>query len=383
MKRLLTLSILVILTACGGKEPGSTEPKNILENLSFSVDTVVVDSGKDFFVIPYGLGRIGFTQNKKNLWFFENEPLKLIQVDLNELKLLSKTEFQKEGPNGIGPYIMDLQIGGDDELAIQSYVSYAKFNKSGELFENLKIVPEDIDSELANDYSKLYKRAFYDFDKNLIYTQPYKEEDADKQLFIINPETKKVTALPIPEMKSVSDFSRTYVAESDGNSMVYFFSSIDYIEKENSQLFISAAPMSGFYRMDPKTDSVEFIDIQHKTVPNKWNITLKEGYNSLSEFEEDSRKVFEQFNYMDIKWDETRKMYLRFGLKTFLGETRGDPSTYEIYLFAYDKDFNVLGETKIEGLEKVPASYFWKDGKLWSYANINDELGFAVITFDF
>jgi hypothetical protein len=383
MKRLLTIFVLALLTACGGKESDSTDQKNILENLTFSVDTVVIDSGDDIFVIPYGLGGIGFTQNKARLWYFENDPLQLVQVDLNELKLIGKTEFQKEGPNGIGPYISDFQIGPTNELAIQSYISYAKFNTSGELTENLKVIPEGIDSELANDYQKLYQRAFYDFEKKRIYTQPYKEGTADKQLFIIDPQSKKVKAVPIPKMKSVSDFSRTHVEESDGNGMIYFFAAFDYIEKENGQLLISAAPMSGFYRMDPKTDSVEFVDIQHLTVPNKWNITLMEAYNDASAFEEDERKVNEQLNYMAIKWDETREMYLRLGKKTYLAENRADPSTYEIYLFAYDKDFKVLGETKIEGLEEVPSSYFWKDGKLWSYVNVEDELGFAVFTFDF
>jgi hypothetical protein len=383
MKKLLTIPLLALLAACGGKESESTEHKNILENLTYSVDTVVVNAGDDFLVIPYGPGFMGFTQNKERLWFFENDPLKLVQVDLNELKLISKTEFEKEGPNGIGPYISDFQIGPNGELAIQSYVSYAKFNTAGEITENLKVVPEGIDSELANDYQKLYQRAFYDFEQNQVYTQPYREGTADKQLFIIDPQSKKVTAVPIPEMKSVSDFSRTHVEESDGNGMIYFFAAFDYIEKENGQLLISAGPMSGFYRMDPKTDSVEFVDISHLTVPNKWNITLMEAYNDASAFEEDQRKVYEQLNYMAIKWDETREMYLRFGVKTYLAENRADPSTYEIYLFAYDKDFNVLGETKVEGLDVVPSNYFWKDGKLYSYVNIEDELGFAVFTFDF
>ncbi|WP_075348862.1 DUF4221 family protein [Algoriphagus marinus] len=384
LKNLSPLLFIILLLSCGEKgNSGSTEPKNILENLTFSVDTVVVDSGDDFFVIPYGLGRIGFTQNKKNLWFFENDPLKLVQVDLNELKLLSKTEFQKEGPNGIGPYISDFQVGPTNELAIQSYVSYAKFNTSGELTENLKIVPEGIDSELANDYQKLYQRAFYDFEKNRIYTQPYRDGDGDKQLFIIDPQSKKASSYPIPKMRSVGDFSRTHVEESDGNGMIYFFAAFDYIEKENEQLLISAAPMSGFYRLDPKTDSLEYIAIQHKTVPNDWNISLMEAYSDASAFEEDERKVNEQLNYMAIKWDDTRKLYLRMGKKTYLAENRADPSTYEVYLFAYDTDFNVVGETKIEGLKEPPSTYFWKNGKLWSYVNVEDELRFAVFTLNF
>ncbi|MGX7835587.1 DUF4221 family protein [Campylobacter fetus subsp. venerealis] len=76
-------------------------------------------------------------------------------------------------------------------------------------------------------------------------------------------------------------------------------------------------------------------------------------------------------------------MYFRFGVKTFRGENQEDLSTYEIYLFAYDKDFNVLGETKVEDMKEVPSTYFFKDGKLYSYINIEDELGFEIFTFNF
>lgn len=383
MKKLLTISLLALLASCGGKESESPEPINILENLTFSVDTVVVDSGDDFFIIPYGLGPMGFTQNKEFLYFFEEEPLNLVKVNLNELKLISKTAFEKEGPNGIGPYIDGFQMSSTNDLAIQSYVSYAKFNTAGKLTENLKVVPENIDSELANNYQKLYQRAIYDFQKERVYSQPYRDDASEKELFIIDLQSKKATLHLIPKMKSVSKFSRTHVEEVNGNGIIYFFAVNDYVENQNGQILISAAPMSGFYKVKSETDSVEFIDIKHRTVPNEWNITVRDAYNDASEFQEDERKVSEQLNYMAIKWDDTRELYLRFGKKTYLAENRSDPSTYEIYLFAYDTDFNVVGETLVKGLEEVSFAYFWKEGKLWSYVNVDDELGFAVFTFDF
>lgn len=385
MKKLLFPFFIAILAfSCGeSTSSDSSAPQNILEKLTFSVDTVVVDPGENIFVIPYGLGPMGFNHNKEFLYFFEEAPLNLVKVNLNELKLISKTSFEKEGPNGIGSYIDGFQISSTNELAIQSYVGYAKFNMEGELIENLKVVPEGIQSELANNYQKLYQRAIYDSEQERIYTQPYRDETAEKELFVIDLQSKKASSDPIPKMKSVSDFSRTHLEEVDGNGMIYFFAVNDYVEEQNGHIHISAAPMSGFYRVKPETDSVEFIDIQHQTVPNEWNITVREAYNDPAEFEEDERKVSEQLNYMAIKWDETRQMYLRLGKKIFIAEDRNDPSTYEIYLFAYDEDFNVLGETKVEGLEEVSFTYFWKDGKLWSYVNVEDELGFAVMDFNF
>lgn len=41
---------MAILAACSGRESENKEPKNILENFSFSVDTLVVDVGEEIFM---------------------------------------------------------------------------------------------------------------------------------------------------------------------------------------------------------------------------------------------------------------------------------------------------------------------------------------------
>jgi hypothetical protein len=59
-----------------------------------------------------------------------------------------------------------------------------------------------------------------------------------------------------------------------------------------------------------------------------------------------------------------------------------------IYLTALDKDLNLLGEILVPQLTKKPAKpfsekfprHFAKDGKIWIYENINDEMGFVVLT---
>jgi hypothetical protein len=41
----------------------------------------------------------------------------------------------------------------------------------------------------------------------------------------------------------------------------------------------------------------------------------------------------------------------------------------------------LVGETLVNDLKSIPESAFFKDGKLWSYVNVDDELGFEVFTF--
>ncbi len=50
-------------------------------------------------------------------------------------------------------------------------------------------------------------------------------------------------------------------------------------------------------------------------------------------------------------------------------------------LTVFDENLNQLGET-IVPVDPFSKKFF-KDGKLWSYVNVEDELGFAVFTFDF
>ncbi|MGY6742579.1 MAG: 6-bladed beta-propeller [Cecembia sp.] len=59
-----------------------------------------------------------------------------------------------------------------------------------------------------------------------------------------------------------------------------------------------------------------------------------------------------------------------------------------IFLSVLDKDLNLIGEAQVPGLDKKPTTsfsgqfpkHFAKDGNIWIYENINDEMGFVVLT---
>ncbi|SFT76436.1 protein of unknown function [Algoriphagus locisalis] len=383
MKRLLTVSFLALLSACAGKEPESTEQKNILENLTYSVDTLVVDAGEDFLNLSRGLGEFGLSDDKKRLFFFESEPPKLVEVDLENLKVLKKTEFEVEGPDGIGSYLSGLEIGPTGNLYINSYATVGIFGQNGKKLQDLKFFPSGIDSALAENNRTLFSRAVYDFDSRKIYSQPTFQDAQDHILLILDPETQTAQSLPIPKMKIVDDYSGTFTIESGGSSMISFYAVASFFTFFPGELILSTGAMSSIYRYNIQTEELAFIDIQHQSVPNVMKIEIPKNTSDPKEASDIQNKIFEHINFMEMLWDESRQLYFRFGLKTFRGETKDDPTTFEYYLFAYDRDFKVLGETKLNTIEGLLSKTFFKDGKLYSYVNIDDELGFAVFTFDF
>lgn len=94
--------------------------------------------------------------------------------------------------------------------------------------------------------------------------------------------------------------------------------------------------------------------------------------------------ITNQVNFGKFHWDNSTKHYFRL---SHIGLPKPDPDSkkkYENFIHVYNQEFELIGESKLEGIDqKLNDDCFFKDGKLWSYVNVEDELGFAVFTFDF
>lgn len=51
----------------------------------------------------------------------------------------------------------------------------------------------------------------------------------------------------------------------------------------------------------------------------------------------------------------------------------------KVYLSVFDAEFNLTSEVLVPELTTEFVKYFSKDGKLWVFENLADELGFIVI----
>jgi hypothetical protein len=377
MRKLAALLFLPLIFSCGEK---TTKPENILENLTFSVDTVGVDAGEEVIALPWGMGPFALTEDKSTLFMFELPQHKLLEVDLNQLSLIGKRDFDKEGPNGIGDYAMQIQVGPQSSLFLNAGSATGKFSSDGRLMEDLRISPEGIDPEVATNLRNLYWAALIDFEKNLVFSVPSTDRSEQFELLIIDPSTKSLRMESMPKMNAVLEYRPTFMSES----MIDFLAVMWYMKIENRQLLISSGSISGFYRLGLDTEEFEFVEVIHPDFPTQMDFKVNNLPTELSDFLESKRKINEHLNYMDLMWDETREMYFRLGKKTFIDpEQKEQVPRYEIFLFAYTPDFKVLGQTQILGLNQLPQGGFFKAGKLWSYVNVEDELGFAVMDFKF
>jgi hypothetical protein len=182
-------------------------------------------------------------------------------------------------------------------------------------------------------------------------------------------------------MVELTEFKRAnkYLIRSDAEQKGEFL----HLQQFNELVFISCTVGNGTYIYDPSLDSLFYKEFPHELVPLEKTGEVKNKVGSRAEFEEELKKLSHKISYWSFLWDEKSQRYFRFASKAIEFNEKGWAKEFEIFLMAYSKDFELIGETQFQGLSKIPSGLFFKDGKLWSYVNVEDELGFAVFTFDF
>lgn len=184
----------------------------------------------------------------------------------------------------------------------------------------------------------------------------------------------------LPEFDKIEKYKVEYNSGRDGGDGR---GELIRLEQPNDLVLISSTVGNGIYIYNPDLDSLWFQEFPHELTPLEKDITVKNVVHSPKELEAEREKFHTQIDYWGFFWDEKTERYFRFASIGIPRANVDSPKKYEHFMFVYDKELTLKGETKLDNLETIPKAGFFKDGKLWSYVNVEDELGFAVFTFDF
>ncbi len=377
MERLLAISFLALLFSCGGKE---SETVNILENLTYSVDTVVVDSGNELINLGSGLRNFSLSSDGSSLFIFDSNRFLMQSIDLLELNLTNSYQFEKEGPNGIGanpPYFQSLE--GGDFFIVSNLIRAGIYKKDGKNLKNLTFNAKEIEGlDLPNE-NLITRQLALSADTKYMFalTSDYSAPQVD--LIVISPESKTGKIMDIPAMDQAPASTIYFI---NGNTGTVHGEAVN-LQLIQDKLYLSNSANSDVYRYDYKTDSLSLFSFPHKIVSPRKTGTVKNNVSVQKDFEIERGKLLYQTGFEKLMWDDQRKQFFRFARKPIPDEKNEWYDQADIYLFTYDSDLILLGETHLKKLTEVPQASFFKDGKLYSYVNVEDELGFAVFTFDF
>src|SRR5690606_27945904 len=135
--RLLTPFILAVIASCGTKERVEERRESILNDsidLSYEVDTVIVDAGDQFLLLNWGLSLSEQSKDLKLIYNLNPRAHLLEVIDLDSLKSKEVIHLEKEGPNGVGnTYYQDLQVLDDGTICLMGTNKINLVSPSGEI----------------------------------------------------------------------------------------------------------------------------------------------------------------------------------------------------------------------------------------------------------
>jgi hypothetical protein len=391
MKNLYLILAFSILAACGQK-PNSEkdilpeEPSNILENITFTVDTVMVDLGEELLNLKdlsvFGKHNyFSISQSTDTLYFFDRHRLILHEINLNSLKLINNYPFEEEGPDGIGRFVYTFKsLPNDQFYARDLFGTSWFFSKDGRKLAKLELNAEELLKGTNIQPFSVANDQILDLKRKRLYSLPRSFKTNELYFTVMESMGETGRILKIPELEKLFNYFVELKGNEDGGGGK---GEGLFLQQANDLVLISSTVSNAIYIYDPKLDSLFFKEFPHEIVPLEKDIQVKNEVFSLSEYQDEMDKLHTQIDYWNFYWDEKTKRYYRFASKGLPIANIDSPKKYEYFLFAYDKELILIGERKLEGLSELPLGGFFKDGKLWSSVNVEDELGFAMFTFNF
>jgi hypothetical protein len=374
MKHILFVLSLFILFSCGGEnEKKSAED---FSNITFTMDTVMVDSGNDFINLKNALWVSAISKDYKYLFNWNQETSELDRVNLDQLVLEGKIKFEKEGPNGVGQYIPWISLLGNDRVLFSNFQDMGLLNFQGEKLRTYKLNGEKFEGDSLEAYESFTRRAIISDDGNIIYGILGNWTGKNFYLAKIDYQNKVLKKHELPGFEKLADYSVTLKSDQ----MMMISAPDQSITEVDGKLIISNSAFNTILVYEMAKDSLYQVYYENKLTENGKKGKYVTEVENEKDFNNAMNEINQEINFRNPIWDNKNQRYYRFSYESIPKANIQDEEEKQksrVYLTILDKDFKVLGETHIKELSRYPTTHFVKDGKIWIYENVDDELGFV------
>lgn len=371
--RLMVLIHLVLLgslqISCG------PQVENEIRELKFNVDTVQIDSGDELLFLKWGLKLSGLSEDEKYLYNFDVEQHQLEKIDLDSLSLERKIPFDREGPNGLSGF-HSLTGWEGDKICFGIMKGASLYDQEGRLYYRWEVNPGQLEGDVLNAKESLDGVKVDPFRNQKIFgfAKAYRNEVVE--FATVDLDNQLIFRRQLPLLNRVGNYT-AYL--NDGENSAYYEAET-YLEVVESGVLFGAEIGREFYHYDPEADTIRIISHTSKFLEAE-NGARGQDFLSVGEFSKFYQQYAEGPHYFLPIYDAKNKRYWRlFYSGYFDSEIKKGPFPRpigtDVYLALYDEEFKLIQEANLPFLSQTPLRHFIKDGMLWLFINMEDEMGF-------
>lgn len=371
MRHLSYLMLMVILSCKGQIDKTDLD---YFTNLQFSIDTVIVNPGDEIIFLKHQLSNADISKDGKYLFNFNVDDHTVEKINLDELRLEEKLPFEKEGPNGTGPSVGEMKVQNQSQITIHGMNHIALFSLDGEKLKTIYLENFSLDGAPVQGGEYLRRVRGLNTAATRLYGIIYSYDDESHALGILNLEDFEVSRLELNSFEKMPNFNIIY---NSGGIKITHKEGVN-IEKFGTKVILSNEITNTLMWYDSEMDSLFIKSYNSQLTANQKEKEYIMEHETLEEFEAEKRRLKQEINFLPPFWDQEGGCFYRFSYQDLPEVSSGDEGIRsKVYLTALDKDLNKLGETLVPQLTKKPGKHFAKDGKIWIYENMNDEMGFV------
>lgn len=338
----------------------------------YRIDTVMITTGDELLYLGDQFKFLGYSDissDKSELFILDYENTKLISIDLVNNKLDKIIPLEKEGPDGVGDWVSELQVVNDSTLTLMGNNSMIFINLDGKLIKKINI--EHL-FYFNDDLLRSYLKGGFLYKENRFYLFPSEIGSLPSQLMIYNSDNDsyKLFFNPYADLLK-SNASKTWINKSEFLKIPQFYlnegpSGVILTSTTLPQLFIFSDQENTFNEVF--SDSKYFEEVEKSD-----KILDVYGQEATDEWQKEQGK---KMRYLLPEWDNKTKHLFRWAYKL-----ASDGINYENYLFISDSTYKLVGEYHIKGIKMKPKKMLIIGSKIYIAANFEDELGFLVYDF--
>lgn len=377
MRKLLFGLSALILVSCGDRE--SSDQANAYSDFTVVSDTVMVDSKDEILMAATtGYGH-AIDPGNERLYHWDSKSSKIEVVDLNKLEIVEKIPAEKEGPDGVGQNAYYMKYVGKDQLAFIGWgEKMAVTDLRGKVIKKISL-EEPWMMEGLEERSTLSLMEFSE-DGQKAYSSISNFQKLDSDIYIIDFENQTRTKIELPEFDKREKYRVSWKSD-DGRSMSMTFPGLNMVNWQGKNLFYTTSHNS-IYRYDPEKDSLTLHQYENVLTPSEKTGTYKNEVSSQEEMQKVSAEIREEVNFTKVLWDDKNEVFYRFASYA-LPKVADEEIRYRSFISILSPEFELMGEKEITDLGiKVPNPQFVKDGKIYLYLNLDDELAYIRLSIN-
>ncbi|EON75672.1 hypothetical protein ADIS_3892 [Lunatimonas lonarensis] len=377
MKQVVFLLTLVVFVGCGGKQGGGDEALRF----DVEIDTVMVNPGQEILFLNAGLYGAVLSTDKKYLYNFNHTEFSMEKIDLESLAFVRKIEVSKEGPNGVGQYFMGILPLDEERLLFRCYRQDNVLDWEAKKLRQFDFTKIGDDENKVSEEENFYSLVRMDdgLESFLGLANRYREKVTTA--VHVNLTSNSAKRYEIPLFEKTKKFQ---IEIGDGGS----FGVQSYLVKEGGKAIVCSEISSDMYVYSPESDSFEAHTYHSELTAAEKTGTYPTTVGGIEDLAPVFRRMQEEIAFMPPRWDEINEVFYRFSFNSVFDDSVEQPenspipraSGAKVYLTVYDKDLNMIAESFMPMISTRPPFHFVKDGKLWVFENIEDEMGFVTLS---